>query len=175
MTDTARQQIINSVKNFNLPKYDEIPNVGLYLEQTAKYISEYCSPFFKNAITGSMISNYVKKGLVTNPVKKQYNREQIGYLIFITVAKSVISMEDIGLLIKLQQRTYETKVAYDYFSSELKNVLGYVFGIKETIDDIGNDCSQEKVLLRNTIITVAHKLYLEKSFEAMQKTEEEDS
>ena len=89
MYHSETQELANAIKDFHLPKYTEIPNVGLYLEQTAKYISEALSPLFKNAITGSMNSNYVKKGLVSNPVKKQYDREQIAYLIFIALVKNV--------------------------------------------------------------------------------------
>ena len=28
----------DAIRQFTLPSYNEIPNVGLYLEQTAKYI-----------------------------------------------------------------------------------------------------------------------------------------
>ena len=56
------------VENFRLPRYDEIPDVGLYLEQVAKYISGFCSPLFGESLTPAMISNYVKKGLIENPV-----------------------------------------------------------------------------------------------------------
>ena len=60
----------DAIRQFTLPSYNEIPNVGLYLEQTAKYISEYLTCLGDFALTGSMISNYVKKGLIKNPVKK---------------------------------------------------------------------------------------------------------
>ena len=94
-----RKEIADSIKEFRLPEYDAIPNVGLYLEQVTLYIAEYLEPLENISITGSMIGNYVKKGLIANPIKKQYYREQIAYLIFIAVAKSVLSLEDIQLLI----------------------------------------------------------------------------
>ena len=106
MNRIEKTLLIESIKDFNLPEYNEIPNVGLYLEQTAKYINEYLKPIQDSPITGSMISNYVKKGLVSNPIKKQYSREQIAYLFFISVAKSVISMDDIKLLLNLQKIGY---------------------------------------------------------------------
>ena len=68
---------------FTLPDYDQIPNVGLYLEQVTKYLNEYLEPLGCTPLTGSMISNYVKKGLVKNPVKKQYDREHIARLLVI--------------------------------------------------------------------------------------------
>ena len=82
----TKQQIGQSVQSFRLPRYSEIPNVGLYLEQAAKYMGEYLAPLGEYALTPSMISNYVKKGLIGSPVKKQYSRDQIAYLFFIAVA-----------------------------------------------------------------------------------------
>ena len=107
-----------------------------FLEQTAKYISEFLAPL-GITITGSMISKYVKKKIIANPLKKQYDREQMADLMFIAIAQSVLSLEDIQLLIKLQKDSYESKVAYKYFCTELENVLFYVFGLKDTLDEVG--------------------------------------
>ena len=177
MKEFEKEAAVHSIADFRLPRYEEIPNVGLYLEQTAKYITEYLSPLQDGAITGSMISNYVKKGLVANPVKKQYGRDQIAYLIFIAVAKSVLSMEDIRLLFifGLQNKAYTQQKAYDYFCDELHNVLFYVFGKKELLDTVGETNTDEKQLLRTTIIAVAHKVYLNKCFERLHGQETEDT
>lgn len=168
-----KAELINAIKDFHLPTYNEIPNVGLYLEQTAKYISEALAPLFPNAITGSMIANYVKKGLVENPVKKQYNREQIAYLIFITVVKNMLSMDNIKLSIDIQKDTYKAESAYTYFAVELEAVISYVFGISNTLEETELDSSDEKRMLRNIIITVAHKIYLEKYFNLIQQKNQE--
>ena len=173
MKENRKVRVADSVRGFTLPRYDEIPNVGLYLEQTAKYISEYLDCLGDFTLTRSMISNYVKKDLVANPVKKQYDREQIAYLIFIAVAKNVLSMEDIRLLVAQQRKTYTTSVAYDYFRLELENVLFYVFGLKESLDTVGVDDTQEKDMLRSTIITVAYRVYLDKYFEVLHSEEVE--
>ena len=173
MTENRRDRVAEAIRGFKLPRYDEIPNVGLYLEQTAKYISEYLDCLGDFTLTRSMISNYVKKDLVANPVKKQYDREQIAYLIFIAVAKTVLSMEDIRLLVGEQKKTYSPKRAYDYFCNELENVLFYVFGLKENLDTVGVDDTQEKDMLRSTIITVAYRVYLDKYFEVLHSEEVE--
>ena len=167
MKQIEKEVLINSIKDFSLPKYNEIPNVGLYLEQASKYVSDFSVALQGVSVTGSMISNYVKMGLLTNPVKKQYDRDQIAYLIFISIAKTVLSMEDIKLLIEIQRETYEPKVAYNYFCAELENILSYVFEIRDNIDVIGEDDTEEKRLLRNVIIAVAHKVYLDKYFSTL--------
>ena len=82
-----------------LPAYDQIPNVGLYLEQVTKFLNEYLEPLGCPPLTGSMISNYVKKGLLRNPVKKQYDREHIAVLLIIAVVKTVLSLEEVQQLL----------------------------------------------------------------------------
>ena len=144
MTQEMKDEIVTSIQNFKLPAYEELPDTGLYLEQVAIYISEYLAPLEDIVITSSMISNYVKKGLISNPVRKQYSREQIAYLIFIAIVKSVMSLDDIYLLIQLQKKTYTPQIAYNYLCSEFENVLHYVFGMKDTLDTVGIYRSDEK-------------------------------
>jgi len=162
MEHSTKERIAASIQNFKLPSYHDIPDVGLYLEQVSRYISDYLSPLENISITNSMISNYVKKGLIANPVKKQYDREQVAYLMFIAVAKSVLSLEDISLLISMQKKAYSAEVAYEYFCQEFENVLFFIFGLKDQLEEVGKDHTDEKTMLRNTIITVAHKVYLDK-------------
>lgn len=170
MKETIKKAISISIQDFRLPRYEEIPDVGFYLEQTVKYINNYLTPLDNSSLTGSMISNYVKKKLIDNPIKKQYYRDHVAYLIFIAVAKSVLSMDNIFKLIEMQNQTYPNDVAYNYFCQELENILQYVFGLKEVPGaDDDMDASDEKVLLRNIIITVAHKIYLEKSFDFIRE------
>ena len=170
-----KESIKDVVRDFRLPRYHEIPNVGLYLEQTTKYIEDFVEPFHDITITGSMISNYVKKGLIENPTKKQYYRDQIAYLIFIAFAKSVLSLENIRMLVEMQKKTYGNQRAYDYFCEEFENILQFVFNLKETLDNVGSDVSDEKVMLRNTIVTISHKLYLDQCFVVLEKELREEN
>jgi len=169
MDQIIKDRVAASIAHFRLPAYEAIPDVGLYLEQTAKYISDYLAPVCPGAVTGSMISNYVKKGLIKNPVRKQYDREQIAYLIFIAVAKQVMSMDDLLLMVEIQQRTYPAEIAYEYFRQELDAVLRFVFGSCGELDALGADATDEKIMLRNVIITAAHKLYLDQLFLALRE------
>ena len=167
MKPETKQQVAEAFRDFRLPRYHEIPNVGLYLEQTTKYICEHLSPLQENAITGSMISNYVKRDLVSNPVKKQYSRDQIAYLFFIAVAKSVLSLDALTNFIKLQQQTYSLQIAYDYFCKVFENLLQFSFELKDTMEATGEDSTDEKRLLYSCIVAVVQKVYLEKCLEAI--------
>ena len=168
MNQAMKEQMAKAVQGFRLPRYSEIPNVGLYLEQVVKYICDCLAPLTDAVITGSMISNYVKQHLVANPVKKQYDREQIAGLIYIAVAKNVLSLDNIRTLLGMQRRTYKVDVAYDYFCTEFENVIFYIFGLKDSLDIVGSNATDEKMMLRNTIITVAHKMYLDMCFRAIR-------
>ncbi len=100
---------------FQLPAYQEIPNVGLYLEQTLKYINDTFSAFRSVELTKSMISNYVKLGYLRRPVKKQYDREQIAALLFIAVSKQVLSIGS------MEESYTAFKADFDYLLDSIWN------------------------------------------------------
>ena len=168
MEKELNEIIIKKVKQFNLPKYEEVPDVGLYLDQTVKYINTYFTAIPNVELTSSMVSNYVKKGLIDRPIKKVYHRDQICYLFFITIAKSVLTMDNIQLLFEVQKKAYDERTAYEYLREELQNVIHYVLSLKDNLDVIGYTDTKEKDMLRNTIIAVVHKVYLELCFEVIR-------
>ncbi len=141
--------------------------MGLYLDQVVRYVNGVLETFGCQKITASMVSNYVKKGYIASPVKKQYYAEQIAYLFFLSVAKNVLSMENISRLFAMQKRTYETQVAYDYFCQELENMLQHIFGLKDSLEEVGSAASEEKKILRCAITAMSHIIYLGHCFEAM--------
>ena len=163
------------IEQFRMPRYREIPDVGLYLDQTVKYINRYLAPLGCMEITSSMVSNYVKKGYIANPVHKQYSADQIAYLFFISVAKSVLSMENIARLFEMQKQMYTAEIAYDFFCEEIENTLQYTFGLKDHLDAVGTpeDRSEAKAMLRSTIIAVTHIIYLSNRFETLKAPAEE--
>ena len=164
MNPISHEKIASTIADFRLPAYIEIPDVGLYLEQTSKYISDFIAPLQMPPMTGSMISNYVKKGLIASPVRKQYSREQIAQLIFVALAKAVMSIDDLHLMMDIQRETYPSQIAYDYFRGELVHVLTCVFSGTDALPPIEEDAPEQKVMLRNMIIALAHKVYLDKLF-----------
>ena len=168
-----KRRMAESIRGLRLPRYAEIPTVGLYLEQTIKYINSYLAPLGCLELTGSMVSNYVKKGLIPAPVKKQYFPEQICYLFFVALAKNLTSMENIDLLISVQRGTYTLPVAYDYMCGELENMLFYFFGLKNRPEELGETESDEKNLLRGLIMSAANVIYLNNYIEYLRRQSKE--
>ncbi len=156
-----------TAEEFTLPSYHEIPEVGLYLEQVVRYIAGYAQNVRLQPLTGSMVSNYVKKKIIANPVKKMYDREQIAYLIFIVFAKNVIQIEDMQMLFDLQKKSFSMERSYEYFRAQMRESLLEVFGVgdeeetsaKKEVDS--NEIFTNKAILKNICITVAHKIYLD--------------
>lgn len=175
MNNCIKELFANRVRDFRLPRYSELPNVGLYLEQVTKYVNGILSPLGLPELTSSMISNYVKKGLVDSPVKKQYFPEHLAYILFVGVGKSVMSIDDISYIYSLQKELYSCDVAYDYFCMEFENILAYTAGIKESTDNVGVTNTELKTVLRNVIICVANLLFVTNSLEEFRKNEEKDS
>lgn len=172
MNEMTKKKMAESIKDFHMPRYAEIPNVGLYLDQVVQYINQCIEPLRCAPVTTSMISNYVKQGDYVKSVKKQYYAEQIVHLIVITIMKNVLSMENIHKLFRMQKKVYTDQVAYDYFCCELENMVLFVFGARDRVEDVGVTTSDEKQMLRGAIISVSHRIYLDWCFEAMEGEKE---
>ena len=56
-----------------LPKWEELPDIGLYMDQLEKLLNKYLSIYNdgdeEKLITRAMINNYVKNGLIPKPEK----------------------------------------------------------------------------------------------------------
>ena len=194
MDSRFQEKMTLVLNNFHMPSYSEIPDVGLFLEQAAKFAAGSLSAFGSINITSSMISNYVKKKMIANPVKKQYYRDQIANIMIIAVAKTVLSLEEIQIMLKIhneKEEAFDCKAAYTYFCKEFEAALHQVFEVKSTADvksgyGSEEECEgeliseklsdfNEKTLLKNTIVAVAHKIYLDECFSYIAKQEEENS
>ena len=172
MKNEIKGLFASKVRDFRLPRYSELPNVGLYLEQVTKYANGILEPLGIPALTPSMISNYVKKGVVESPVRKLYYPEHLAYILFVGVGKSVMSIDDISYIYELQKSIYSCNVAYDYFCEEFENMLAYTAGIKSAVDNVGVTDTELKTALRSVIICVTNLLFVESSIEEFRNREE---
>ena len=164
--------LAESMRGYRLPRYAELPDVGLYLEQTTTYINRCLAPLGCVEITGSMIRNYVKMGLVHNPVQKQYHADQIAHLISITILKQVLSLEHIQEMFARQRKVYTDEVAYDYFCTELENILYFRFGVKDTVEDVGVTDSVIKEMLRSAVVAVSYIIHLNACFQKLPREQD---
>ena len=104
--------------NFSYPKWEDIPNIDLYLDQVLLYVNQVCAPISPDkdkGLTASMVNNYVKHGYLTKPDKKKYQRKQIARLIAITTLKSVFSIQEIDQTLNTLQTQASSDQLYDAF------------------------------------------------------------
>ena len=103
---------------FSYPKWAEIPNIDLYLDQVLLYVNQVCAPISLDkdkGLTAYMVNNYVKHGYLTKPDKKKYQRQQIARLIAITTLKSVFSIQEIAQTLNTLQTQASSDQLYDAF------------------------------------------------------------
>ena len=104
--------------NFSYPKWEELPNIDLYLDQVLLYVNQVCAPSFsqkEKGLTASMVNNYVKHGYITKPEKKKYQRKQIARLIAITTLKSVFSIQEIAQTLNTLHTETNSEELYNAF------------------------------------------------------------
>lgn len=172
MNERTKKRMADSIRGLHLPRFHELPDVGYYLEQTVIYINQCIEPLGCAPITSAMIGNYAKKSVVPSPVKKLYYSEQIAHLIVIAIVKNVLSLENICKLFSMQKGVYTDQIAYDYFCSELENMLFYTFGVHDSLEQVGVTNSDLKMMLRGVIIAVSQMIYLERCFDAIEAENE---
>lgn len=117
---TQLKDWLNRIENSELPDYENIPDVNLYMDQVVKFINDSLMPFSKKeqkAITSYMINNYVKDKLIEAPKNRTYSKEQTAYLISIAMLKSVISMDDLSFAINKNLAAIRTKELYKFFKN----------------------------------------------------------
>ena len=173
MDTKMKTELAEPMAQFRLPAYDQLPDMGLYLEQITKYINQCLQPLGCLEITGSMIRNYVKMGLVAKPEQKLYYADQIAHVISITILKTVLPLEYIKELFVMQRKVYPDAVAYDYLCKELENVLLYRFGVTDAVENIGTTSTMEKEMLRSAVTSVSHIIYLNACFSYLERRKNE--
>lgn len=89
---------------FRLPTWSEIPDIGLYMDQVIRLITQYLDyypPELKDGkyITATTVNNYVRMRIMPEPRKKKYYRIHIAYLIMICTLKHSMSIAMVQTLI----------------------------------------------------------------------------
>ena len=70
MKAETKLRVAACAAGFALPRYNDLPSVGLYLDQTVQFVNGYFRSFCGVELTPSMVSNYVKKrGRITPSAK----------------------------------------------------------------------------------------------------------
>ena len=129
---TKGQNIQNWIKKLeecDLPQWNELPNLDLYMDQVITLMEKYLSVYKKSVdklITPSMINNYVKLGVIPKPSKKRYSRIHLAYLIMVCSLKQVMPISEVQKLVPLDLTEKEVETAFNTFREMQKQVFSQV-------------------------------------------------
>lgn len=146
--------------NFHIPRWNELPNIDLYMDQVLNYIESCLKDYIKSdekIITKTMINNYVKQEIIEPPVNKKYNRLHIAELFVICILKQVYSISEIKDLIALALKTNSAEKSYNRFCDYLTDSLISTFNGTEY--STNSNYTPEQYLLKNVVQSFANKLY----------------
>ncbi len=158
------------VRTLGLPRWSDLPEISLYLDQVLAVVHDATQSFAykdeERLLTGSMVNNYVKIGLIDKPVKKKYSRAQVAQLIIITCFKRVFSIPEIQLLFSVQQNSYAIDKAYNYVVGELSDALRYEFAKSDQttghkLEQRRNRNNEKIHLLEAMVAAFAAKIYVQ--------------
>lgn len=111
---------IKSFKDFNMPRWDDLPEIDLYMDQVISVTDKLLSSLSVEdtpILTPSMINNYVKNRIIPPPVKKKYSREHLAKLIIICIMKPIMEISAIADIMTRNEALYGTAQMLDKFSS----------------------------------------------------------
>ncbi len=147
----------NERERFTLPRYQDIPDVGLYLDQVVKYINGFFTEDGDLTITPSMLTNYVKLKLVQKVRKKTYSRDQIALFFFVAMAKTVLSIDNIRLCLSVWNEGEEDfSKNYALFREKMLTALS------------GNEEETGDSMIGNITSAIARKLALDRFFRSLE-------
>lgn len=118
MTRRVTMVELRKMKQVTMPKWEEVPDGGLYKLEVIRFVRSILSPLFiseENFITSSMINNYVKQGHIKEPINKKYYRESIAQLLAIIIFKQAIQIDEISKGIAIELRSFTIKDVYNNF------------------------------------------------------------
>jgi len=156
-----------AIDKFHIPRWSELPNIDLYLDQVVNLINSTLSPYIflnndekkENAqvLTKTMINNYVKNNLIEAPEKKLYSKIQLAKLFVICILKQVYSMQDIKTLISIALENTSAEEKYNSFCDLFEECLRCTFYQKDFVD---NNIDNSH-LLRTVLLSCSYKIYVQ--------------
>ena len=116
----------DSLRDFSLPDWESLPQLGLYMDQVILLLRQYLGPLSRGEedkpITASIINNYVRLKVMPPPVKKKYSRVHLASLIIICVLKQSLSISDIQKMFPQDHSEEAVRLLYDDFVSQYRKV-----------------------------------------------------
>lgn len=182
MRDVERElsKFKEELLSFNIPRWEELPDIELYMDQVITFIEKYLSAITngsdKKIITSSMINNYVKLELIPKPIKRRYNKTHLAYLFAISILKHIFTIQEVKDGILFQASLNGEKKAYNDFCTEQENaikILAYQIksdGAEDGKDiDLDIDINNNNLAIKMSTLSFASKIIGERTIELQKQ------
>lgn len=116
---------VDTLEHFDLPEWDRLPQLDLYMDQVIILLTQYLGPLVRDdekAITASIINNYVRMKVMPPPVKKKYSRVHIACLVIICILKQSLSISCIQRMLPEDHSEEAVQALYDDFVQQYRSV-----------------------------------------------------
>lgn len=153
---------------FRLPRWEELPNLSLYLDQvvelTTEALAEIMPSHEKKVLTSSMLNNYVKQSLMPAPIKKRYSKQHIAFLIVITLMKQTSSLSEIETTLNLALKETSLKEFYNEFVHQQEQSLAFV---SQNMPANESNVEKPNQLIQAVTLAIATSLYSKQLIDTM--------
>lgn len=179
---------INTIKQkletFECPKWEQLPDFDVYMDQVIFFINDRLSPLFfmeeaktDKVITSNMVNNYVKNSIVHPPVKKHYKQYHLAYLIAVCILKKCYSLNEIQNMIEIEKNLEKQEISIgmiynsfsDCFDHYLHQIMNYGL-VKEEFKP--THMNAESQLMISVVKTVVYKMFTELEIMAYKNAED---
>lgn len=143
--DEVYSAYLKTLQQVQLPRWADLPQFDLYMDQVVQYVNELLAPLDLGELTATMVNNYVKKGVITPPTKKKYNRGQVANILIIAILKSVFSLDEIAAGIDYQLQGREKQQVFDTF------ILNFAGALQQANTNFAGGVLINKVTKEDTI------------------------
>ena len=158
----------DTIKNFHIPRWNELPTLDLYMDQVIALIDTTLGAFFSEigaaSLTKNMVNNYVKAKIVDAPVNKKYPKLSVAMIIVVYILKNCYATDEIGKLIKLGISLEATEITYNRFCEAIENAVSDVFTGRVSICNEEIPGRDNKYLMENFALSFACKVYVQRTF-----------
>jgi len=103
---------------------EELPAIEIYKDQVLNYMHrQHPLQSEEDRLTGAMINNYIKSGILPRANGKKYSKEHLAYLTAICSLKQVLSVNETDVLLKIQPDITSPERFYSEYCSQIDDAL----------------------------------------------------
>lgn len=147
--------------NYRLPDWNEIPDIGLFMDQVITLLTQYLDylpPELKadSTITPAAINNYVRMKIMPKPRKKRYYRLHIACLLMICIMKQTLSISLVQQLIPTDLPQEEFEATYRTFTQQHRSACAdFTEQVREETSTILHGTATDEQAVNHLVFTLS--------------------